>query len=223
MSANPKNVDEAKPANNRDNDGAKDPETGTTGESRALYTLKGSGESWRRGAGSPDVQSFARGAATRAPRSRQQEPQGQLAKAPLSLLGLLAAPSPPRTPAPGPGPLGLPPPSPLWLLTCPGAPQTGKPYEIAPEDAHMRTDSKDERSIKNKIVDAHREEKKQEQADEDKQKTDPTEIARSHGNEPSRGAKIDKKIEDDEEELLRKKDEAKKQAEEAAKGKGHGK
>ena len=46
---------------------------------------------------------------------------------------------------------------------------------------------------------------------------DPTLPARMHGNEPSRGAKIDKKIEDEEAELLRRKDEAKKQSKAAAK------
>lgn len=46
---------------------------------------------------------------------------------------------------------------------------------------------------------------------------DPTLPARMHGNEPSRGAKIDKKIEDEEAEMLRKKDEAKAQSKAAGK------
>ena len=42
--------------------------------------------------------------------------------------------------------------------------------------------------------------------------SDPTAPARMHGNEPSRGAKIDKKIADDEEEIIRKMDEKKAQS-----------
>ena len=48
---------------------------------------------------------------------------------------------------------------------------------------------------------------------------DPTAIARSHGNEPSRGAVKDKELMEDEEEELRKKDEAKAQSKEAHKTK----
>lgn len=40
---------------------------------------------------------------------------------------------------------------------------------------------------------------------------DPTAPAKMHGNEPSRGAKIDKQIMDEEEEIIRKMDEKKQQ------------
>jgi hypothetical protein len=40
----------------------------------------------------------------------------------------------------------------------------------------------------------------------------PTDIAKSHGNEPSRGAKIDEQIEDEEAEIIRKMDEKKAQS-----------
>ena len=43
-------------------------------------------------------------------------------------------------------------------------------------------------------------------------KKDATLPARAHGNEPSRGAKIDQELREEEEELLRKKDEAKAQS-----------
>lgn len=46
---------------------------------------------------------------------------------------------------------------------------------------------------------------------------DPTSVARAHGNEPSKGAKIDKEIMDEEEEELRKKEEAKAQSKAAKK------
>ncbi len=62
-------------------------------------------------------------------------------------------------------------------------------------------------------------EKIEDKADEERQKQDPTAIAKSHGNEPSRGAKKDKELMDDDEEELRKKEEAKKQSAEAHKHK----
>ena len=49
-------------------------------------------------------------------------------------------------------------------------------------------------------------------AKEDKQKEDehprPTDIAKSHGNEPSRGAKIDEELQREEEEYLKRKGKA---------------
>lgn len=100
-----------------------------------------------------------------------------------------------------------------------GNPQTGEAHEIAPQDAHKRTDSKDQQSNANKIEDAKHVEKKEKEAEEEKAKAaeDPTAIARSHGNEPSRGAKKDKEIIDDEAEIIRKMDEAKEQSKAAHK------
>lgn len=100
-----------------------------------------------------------------------------------------------------------------------GNPQTGEAHEIAPQDAHKRTDSKDQQSNANKIEDAKHVEKKEKEAEEEKAKAaeDPTAIARAHGNEPSRGAKKDKEIIDDEAEIIRKMDEAKEQSKAAKK------
>lgn len=58
---------------------------------------------------------------------------------------------------------------------------------------------------------------KQAEAEAEEKRRHPTDIAKSHGNEPSRGAKIDEKLEDEEEALIRKMDEAKAQAAEAKK------
>lgn len=71
--------------------------------------------------------------------------------------------------------------------------------EVAPQDAHKRLDSKDERTHPNAIEDAHKTEKAEKEAEEkaEEARLDPTAIARSHGNEPSRGAKVDKKIVDE--------------------------
>jgi len=121
-------------------------------------------------------------------------------------------------------------PLPAPLVSCPifpssrppltlGHAQTGERYAVAPDDAHKRLDRKDERSHANALADAAATEKKEQEADAARLELahDPTVIAKSHGNEPSRGAKKDKEIFDDEEEELRKKEEAKQQSKEAHK------
>ena len=67
--------------------------------------------------------------------------------------------------------------------------------------------TEDERSIANKLAREEKREKEPEPEDfETKQsKKDPTLPATTHGNEPSKGAKIDKEIQDEEEEILKKK------------------
>jgi hypothetical protein len=73
----------------------------------------------------------------------------------------------------------------------------------------------DQRSIANRLAAAE----DQNDGTSDKTKSaetrageiDPTAPAKMHGNEPSRGAKIDKKIADEEEEIIRKMDEKKAQ------------
>lgn len=101
----------------------------------------------------------------------------------------------------------------------PGNPKTGERYEEGKENSHSRLDNKDERSHPNAIEDAKQVEKKEKAADEARAHQDPTAIAKSHGNEPSKGAKKDKELMDDDEEELKKKDEAKKQSAEAHKHK----
>ncbi|KAK5130648.1 hypothetical protein LTR08_001858 [Meristemomyces frigidus] len=75
------------------------------------------------------------------------------------------------------------------------------------EHSHKANDSKDERSIANKL---ERESKRESEADKqsletEQLKKDPTLPARFHGNEPSKGAKVDKELEDEEAEILKKK------------------
>lgn len=82
-------------------------------------------------------------------------------------------------------------------------------HEQGKENSHQNLDAKDEKSIKNKLDQASKEEKRQEREEaEDDEK--PTDAARKNGNEPSRGAKIDEKIEDEEAALIAKMDEKKK-------------
>ncbi|THU88105.1 hypothetical protein K435DRAFT_782181 [Dendrothele bispora CBS 962.96] len=80
-----------------------------------------------------------------------------------------------------------------------------KPFEVAPDNAHAMLDSKDQRSIANRLGAASAQ-----HYDNESNKTkdtieDPTEPARSHGNEPSRGAQIDAELKAEEEEYLKNK------------------
>ncbi|KAH7395375.1 hypothetical protein DE146DRAFT_633696 [Phaeosphaeria sp. MPI-PUGE-AT-0046c] len=79
------------------------------------------------------------------------------------------------------------------------------------ENSHKATDAKDERSIANKL---EREAKREKEDDEhlsleDRQaKQDATLPARAHGNEPSKGAKIDQELREEEEAELKRKGKA---------------
>ncbi|KAF1832973.1 hypothetical protein BDW02DRAFT_570479 [Decorospora gaudefroyi] len=76
------------------------------------------------------------------------------------------------------------------------------------DNSHMAQDSKeDERTIANKLA---REEKREKEGEdkslEDKQREkDATLPARAHGNEPSKGAKIDQELREEDEAQLKKK------------------
>ncbi|PBP23507.1 hypothetical protein BUE80_DR005514 [Diplocarpon rosae] len=85
------------------------------------------------------------------------------------------------------------------------------------ENSHKANDSKDERTIANKLAReakvglplATREGEDEEESEETKAlKKDPTLPAKMHGNEPSKGAKIDAQIQAEEEEELRRKGKA---------------
>ncbi|KAI9821771.1 MAG: hypothetical protein M1827_002352 [Pycnora praestabilis] len=83
-------------------------------------------------------------------------------------------------------------------------------YKEGKENSHKANDSKDERSIANKLA---REEKRQNEPEAEAQevtesKKDPTLPAKNHGNEPSKGAKIDAELQNEEEEYLKKKGKA---------------
>ncbi|KAH8102502.1 hypothetical protein BXZ70DRAFT_786307 [Cristinia sonorae] len=70
-------------------------------------------------------------------------------------------------------------------------------------NSHSDIDSKDQRSLANRLASASKADKEEEQ--KTSAPADPLAPARSHGNEPSRGAKIDAQIQEEEEEFLRRK------------------
>ncbi|KAK0372264.1 hypothetical protein CLIM01_10376 [Colletotrichum limetticola] len=76
------------------------------------------------------------------------------------------------------------------------------------EHSHLATDSKDERSIANRLA---AEEKKNKEGDEEESletrlgKEDATLPAKLHGNKPSRGAEIDKQLQEEDELRLKQK------------------
>ncbi|KAL9625167.1 MAG: hypothetical protein Q9160_000568 [Pyrenula sp. 1 TL-2023] len=85
-------------------------------------------------------------------------------------------------------------------------------YHEGKQHSHFANDSKDERTIANKLA---REEQRQKESDETGSveealsKKDATLPAKAHGNEPSKGAKIDQELAEEEEEMLKKKDKKK--------------
>ncbi|MCJ1237699.1 hypothetical protein MMC14_005686 [Varicellaria rhodocarpa] len=82
-------------------------------------------------------------------------------------------------------------------------------YHEGKENSHKANDSKDERSIANRLSKEERKKEIDERSKETKEtQQDPTLPARNHGNEPSKGAKIDAEIKAEEEAELRKKGKA---------------
>ncbi|KAM4065251.1 hypothetical protein HRG_004421 [Hirsutella rhossiliensis] len=85
---------------------------------------------------------------------------------------------------------------------------TAERYEEGKQNSHLGNDAKDERSIANRLA---AEERKKDLGDDKETamlKKDPTLPAKAHGNEPSKGAKIDAEIQAQEEEELRRKGKA---------------
>ncbi|MCJ1465018.1 hypothetical protein MMC07_003633 [Pseudocyphellaria aurata] len=74
-------------------------------------------------------------------------------------------------------------------------------------NSHKANDSKDQRTIANKLAREEQRENEPEPISKEaaESQKDPTLPARNHGNEPSKGAKIDAEIKAEEDELLRKK------------------
>lgn len=68
---------------------------------------------------------------------------------------------------------------------------------------HCLADKNDSRSLADRAKAEKKLEKEQEEAEENRPR--PTDAARAHGNEPSRGAKIDEEIENEEREYLKRK------------------
>ncbi|KAI8945363.1 hypothetical protein F4801DRAFT_135815 [Xylaria longipes] len=83
-------------------------------------------------------------------------------------------------------------------------------YEEGVENSHLPNDSKDERSIANRLANEERKLHRKEQDDPETaaSKKDPTLPAKLHGNEPSKGAKVDSDLQAEEEEYLRRKGKA---------------
>ncbi|KAM0797103.1 hypothetical protein BDR22DRAFT_864855 [Usnea florida] len=80
-------------------------------------------------------------------------------------------------------------------------------YHEGQPNSHKANDSKDERSIANKLAREEKRESEPEKISKEaaESQKDPTLPAKNHGNEPSKGAKIDAEIQQEEEEMLKKK------------------
>ncbi|KAE9406538.1 hypothetical protein BT96DRAFT_851526 [Gymnopus androsaceus JB14] len=78
-------------------------------------------------------------------------------------------------------------------------------YEYAPENAHDDLDSKDQRSLANRLASAQEHGLDNESNKTKDTVTDPLAPAQSHGNEPSKGAKIDAELQAEDEEILKNK------------------
>lgn len=92
------------------------------------------------------------------------------------------------------------------------APQSEQPrptrFEEGVENSHLSLDSKDERTIKNKLAAEERKGDEKDDPETAQSKIDPTLPAKMHGNEPSKGAKIDAEIQAEEREELERKGKA---------------
>lgn len=88
------------------------------------------------------------------------------------------------------------------------ADNSGVPYEEGKPGSHKLTDAKDERSISNRLAAEERQGEPEDDPETAALKKDPTLPAKMHGNEPSRGAKIDAQIAAEEEEELKRKGKA---------------
>ncbi|CAH0022265.1 unnamed protein product [Clonostachys rhizophaga] len=90
------------------------------------------------------------------------------------------------------------------------------PYNEGKENSHNTLDSsydidhvtEDERSIANRLAAAERQGEPEEDVETKLSKKDPTLPATMHGNEPSKGAKIDAELQAEEQEQLKKKGKA---------------
>ncbi|OAA71408.1 hypothetical protein ISF_01959 [Cordyceps fumosorosea ARSEF 2679] len=83
-----------------------------------------------------------------------------------------------------------------------------EPFEEGKENSHSQTDPKDQRSIANRLAAETRASEEGDVPETARMKEDPTAPAREHGNEPSRGAKIDAKIQQEEQAELERKGKA---------------
>merc|ERR1711939_442478 len=91
---------------------------------------------------------------------------------------------------------------------APESENTHERFNEGVENSHLSLDSKDERSIANRLAAEEKREEADDGIETQRLKEDPTLPARAHGNEPSRGAKIDAQIQAQEEEVLKRKGKA---------------
>ncbi|GJN81518.1 hypothetical protein PLIIFM63780_005052 [Purpureocillium lilacinum] len=82
---------------------------------------------------------------------------------------------------------------------------TSVPYEEGKVNSHKLTDPKDERSIANRLAAEERQGETPDDKETAQLKKDPTLPAKMHGNEPSKGAKIDAQLQAEDEQRLREK------------------
>ncbi|GAD93167.1 hypothetical protein NFIA_073930 [Paecilomyces variotii No. 5] len=81
-------------------------------------------------------------------------------------------------------------------------------YKEGQPHSHQPNDSKDERSIANRLAREEQRERRHEESfnpEAELSKQDPTKVASLHGNQPSRGAQVDKELQEDDEQRLREK------------------
>ncbi|KAF2672509.1 hypothetical protein BT63DRAFT_477271 [Microthyrium microscopicum] len=85
--------------------------------------------------------------------------------------------------------------------------QDAERFHEGTSNSHQANDSKDSRSIANKLAAAEHEEAKDDPKSREKKllDQDATLPAKAHGNKPSRGAEIDQEIREEEEAILQKK------------------
>ncbi|KAK2597314.1 hypothetical protein QQS21_006088 [Conoideocrella luteorostrata] len=82
------------------------------------------------------------------------------------------------------------------------------PYEEGQTHSHLLNDPKDSRSISNRLAAEERQKEEGDDRETAALKKDPTLHAKLHGNEPSKGAKIDAQIAAEEEQELKNKGKA---------------
>ncbi|EFQ29597.1 hypothetical protein CGRA01v4_14876 [Colletotrichum graminicola] len=85
---------------------------------------------------------------------------------------------------------------------------TGDRFHEGKEHSHLANDSKDERTIANRLAaeeKKHREGEEEDDAETRMSKKDSTLPAKMHGNEPSKGAKIDQELQEEDELRLKQK------------------
>lgn len=81
-------------------------------------------------------------------------------------------------------------------------------FEEGKENSHNLQDTKDERSIANTLAAKEKADKDEERREKEAANARPTDAARAHGNEPSKGAKIDEQLQLEEEQELKNKGKA---------------